>query len=56
MAKFDHAVIYNGKLYRAGEEVPSATKKRKSKTNCGVSKNDIQSNNSADSGAVIERE
>ena len=27
--KFDHSVVYNGKFYRAGEEVPMPVKKEK---------------------------
>lgn len=49
--KYDYSVIYNGKLYRAGEEVPVVTQEKTSEDNDEkiTPKNEVPENEGADS-------
>ncbi len=53
--KFENAIIYNGKFYRAGEEVPVAEKIEDSTDESTTVETDEKVEDSTDESATVEK-
>mgnify|MGYP000295278514 FL=1 len=53
--KFENAIIYNGKFYRAGEEVPVAEKIEKATDESTTAETDEKAEDSTDESTTAEK-